>query len=184
METSWLDERKRPLALAARELQWSLKSEKRQSFSIPFVSFTQSEEDGTRWKGHGRHVLWLWMMSARCLCCWPPQPQYLQAWDQFSIRSKAHSLFYSLPSTAPLPPHPSSHNPSSLDWYPLTMTFLHMQPSHDGAAGRNWSSADLWGFQLLRTASASVLCSCGFAATVRDGVQFQPPVDLRRCGPL
>lgn len=78
------------------------------------------------------------LMSACCLCCWPPQPQYLQAWDRFSPRSKAHSPFHSLPSPSPT----TAPNPSSLDWFPLTMTFLHMPSSHDGAVGSSWLSAD------------------------------------------
>lgn len=45
-------------------------------------------------------------------------------------------LFSSIPGPATAP------NPRSLDWYPLTMTFLHMRPGHDGAVGSNWLSAD------------------------------------------
>lgn len=86
------------------------------------------------------------LMSTRCLCCRPPQPQYLQAWDRFSTRSKLHSLFHSLPSRAPVPlPPPWSQQFRLIS---LTMTFLHMLSSHDGDVRSCWLSADFRTFSL------------------------------------
>ena len=51
--------------------------------------------------------------------------------------------FSSIPSTTAAP------DPSSLDWFPLTMTFLHMPSSHDGAVGSSWLSADFRGASRL-----------------------------------
>lgn len=84
------------------------------------------------------------------------------------IKGTFSLLFSSIHGPAAAP------NPSSLDWFPLTMTFLHMQPSHDGAVGSNWLSADSFGF--LAFTSCISCRSCGFGARVHDGVQFHSPM--------
>lgn len=190
METSWLHERKLPLtadelvqALAAKtfkallsfHLPWPIfflpnfppcpVFNKMEAIFYTFLSLIQSKESrlgerATEHKSSGSltdvSLLPLLLATAATVSAGLGSV-FTQIKGTFSLS------FASIPSPTTTP------NPSSLDWYPLTMTFLHMQSSHGGAVGCSWLSADFralsfisclgnksWGFLCLMVFS----CTC------------------------
>lgn len=162
METSWLYERNSPLATdeleqasAAKTFEVTLSihpprllltskftpfapsSIKGHFFKIPLSHLSNQKEPGLV-KGP-----WNTRPLALTDVCLPPVLLATAA----TVSAGLGSVFNQIKGTFPLlfssiPSPATAPDPSSLDWYPLTMTFLHMRPGHDGAVGSNWLSAD------------------------------------------